>query len=221
MMKGGKRFSIFDALQEAGHFAKNPANADAQDSEGKSIYKGPVQYPKLLYHPEGLMRISVPASAEMTPFGPQLLNEQRELVTRLVDSEESEAQAVAEGWHDHPAKAHVVANSLIAKRNAEIEALNVKREANGLAPLALLALRTIPPISDSTRVKDLEAQIKELEAKLQRTAADERALAPTTVAKPSVEELADELPLSPAPRPLSPTAKPLGRAEAVKAAGLV
>jgi hypothetical protein len=156
-MAGGKRFTIFDAMEDRGVFRANPANLQAVDSDGRSIYKK-VEYPRMLYHPEGQERISVPAAAEMTPFGPQWLGEQRELINRIVNNEEEEREALAEGWHDHPSKAIRARNEIIAKENIE-------RKAQGQKALPL---SIIPPLSSDTRISELEAQKRALEDEVKR-----------------------------------------------------
>ena len=146
MAKQSRRFSIYDMLEENGVFDSNPANIGSVDKDGASLYRGPVEYPKMLYHPEGAERVIVPAQAETTPFGPQMLGEQRELVYREVASKSEEREALAAGWHDHPAKA--------------IAAGNKVREAKGLAP------RAVPAISTMSLVKSLEEQLADMQRQL-------------------------------------------------------
>lgn len=102
----GKRFTIYDQMEERGVFAANPANADSQNEQGEPLYKGPVEYPKMLYHPHGELYVAIPAMPEVTPFGPRMLNEQKRLITKVIGSKEEELEALQEGWHDHPQKAH-------------------------------------------------------------------------------------------------------------------
>ena len=156
-MPGGKRFTIFDEMENRGIFRANPANLQSVDSDGKSIYKK-VEYPRMLYHPEGEERVSVPATAEMTPFGPQWLGEQRELINRIVNDEEEELTALAEGWHDHPAKAIRARNEILMKENIE-------RKAQGQKPIPLAV---VPPLSSDTRINELEAQKRALEDEVKR-----------------------------------------------------
>lgn len=112
----GRRFTIYDMMEEKGAFASNPANADAQDLKtGEPLYAGPVEYPKMFYHPEGQLFVAIPAMPETTPFGPKMLNEQKRLVTRVVKGKEEELEALAEGWHSHPAQAHAARQALEAK----------------------------------------------------------------------------------------------------------
>lgn len=152
MPKQSRRFSIYDMLEENGVFDSNPANLSSVDKDGQSLYKGPVEYPKMLYHPEGEERISVPAQAEITPFGPQMLGEQKELVCREVGSKVEERELRDAGWHDHPAKA--------------IAAGNKVREARGEK------LRIVPAISTTSLVTSLEAQLAEMKLKLEQAQAE-------------------------------------------------
>ncbi len=114
-----KRFTQYDLMDAAGIFAANPANADAmQDGEGNSIYKGPVQYPRMMYHPEGEERILVEGQFVTDGEGNPLLRngepivrgQQKELVWEMVNSLEEEQVLCAEGWHDHPADSIAAAN---------------------------------------------------------------------------------------------------------------
>ncbi len=145
------RFTIYDAMEQDGVFDRNPANPNSRDNDGNSIYTGPVEYPKMLYHPEGEERIVVPAEIIMTPLGAKEVNEQRELIHKTVGSVEEEAALITEGWHDHPAKAvkvRVMATIASSK-------LTPKEEAKLLA--------TIPKLSPtSNKVAELEAEIAKL-----------------------------------------------------------
>lgn len=99
-----------------------------------SDYEGPVSYPQMFYHPQGESRVLVPGEAINTPLGVQVVGEQRELINQIARTK-IEADALrASGWHDHPAKA-------IA--------------ASGKAA---------PAVSPDMRIKDLEAQIRALQA---------------------------------------------------------
>ncbi len=136
MARQARRFTIYDAMEDKGVFEANPANVDSRDHEGASLYRGPVAYPKMLYHPEGEMRISVPGTVESTPWGPKEFGEQRELITRTVNSKAEEDAFIKQGWHTHPAKALVASGALS------------------------------PPVSSDERVLDLEAQMEKMKAEL-------------------------------------------------------
>src|ERR1700729_1513949 len=119
LFNNGQRFSIFDALEAKGLFRSNPANANARNNEGNAIYQGPVEYPKMLYHPTGERRILVPGSAEVGSlagqYAGQYLNEQTEIIWKTVESKEEEEFLLAEGWHTHPAQAIEAGNRIRVK----------------------------------------------------------------------------------------------------------
>lgn len=107
-----KRFTIYDAMEARGDFAKNPANTCSVDPvSGVSNYKRQ-EFPKMLYHPDGAERVTRPGEALATPLGVKIVGEQRELVHRIVADEKELNQALKEGWHLSPAKA--------MKRGAEL-----------------------------------------------------------------------------------------------------
>jgi hypothetical protein len=110
MARKPNRFTVFDMMEQRGVFEANPANQDSRDPEtGESLYKGPVEYPKMMYHPTGETRVSVPAEAMVTPFGPKLVGEQRELVHQVVQNAEEEAALREAGWHSSPSRASAIA----------------------------------------------------------------------------------------------------------------
>lgn len=135
--QNGQRFTIYDALESAGVFSANPANAGARKPDGTSLYKGPVEYPKMMYFPQQV--VIVPASAEVGSLAGQYsgmsLNEQKALKDRIVNDAEEEEQAVSEGWVYTPIEA--------------IEGINEKRTAKGLE------LIPVPPVSSAIRVTQL------------------------------------------------------------------
>lgn len=148
----GNRFTIYDALDKTGYFDKNPANSTAYDkTTGNSTYLGPVQYPKMLYHPLGEEKITVPAELITTPFGPKAVGEQREMLWEIVDSQEKEAELVMEGWHDHPAKA--VRARVLAFIEASPDLSEKDREK---------MLKAVPAMSSEGKIRDLETEIARL-----------------------------------------------------------
>lgn len=149
----GNRFTIFDALDAAGYFDKNPANAFARDkTTGENLYQGPVEYPKMLYHPEGEEEVTRAGEVVVNPLtGPAMLNEHRAMIHRIVRDSEEEAEALADGWHPHPALAIRSRVEAFIKSN---EGISEKEKAKLLA--------AIPAISSDQRIKDLESEIKRL-----------------------------------------------------------
>lgn len=104
-MPRNKIFTVYDMMEDKGVFSSNPANADSRDKEGQSLYNGPVQYPKMLYHPLGEQKIIEPERQEMGPFGPVRIPAKYEMISVVAKSEAEEAKLVSEGWHTHPARA--------------------------------------------------------------------------------------------------------------------
>ncbi len=150
----GHRFSIYDALEKSGHFDSNPANSFARDATtGESTYLGPVEFPKMLFHPDGEERITVPAEIISTPMGAKAVGEQRELQWMIVKNKAEEGAALAEGWHLHPAQAVRKRVELFIAANPEI---SEKDKAKFLA--------AIPTISSSNKIQELEAEIARLTA---------------------------------------------------------
>ena len=101
MARGGRhnRFTVFDVLDQKGVFEENPANPQS------NLYMGPIEYPKMFYHPTGKRRIVQKAEILATPMGPMKVGEQFEMISRVVNTPEDERRAREAGWHDHPAKA--------------------------------------------------------------------------------------------------------------------
>lgn len=106
MPRAANRFTIYDALDAQHYFDTNPANQDSRDpTSGTSLYQGPVQYPRMMYHPQGVERVVV--RGERVKIGDEWMTvgEQKEIIYRIVNSEAEEKAAVAEGWHHHAASA--------------------------------------------------------------------------------------------------------------------
>jgi hypothetical protein len=132
MARGGRhsRFTIFDVMEAQGTFDLNSANSSSPR------YSGPVEYPKMFYHPTGKTRVIQRAEILNTPFGPQKVGEQFELISRLAKDEGEEDRLRTAGWHDHPAKA-------IAAGGGDA-----------------------PPMTAHGRIADLERQLAALQAQL-------------------------------------------------------
>ena len=157
-LKNGDRFTVYDAMDAAGYFATNPANANARDKDGRGLYKGPVKFPMMLYHPQGELRVSVQGTRERTSWGTvEMFGEQTELISREVRSEEELTEALDEGWHKHPAKAIRAANESW-------------RKERGLPALA------VPAISAGSLIADQEAEIRRLTELLEQNRKDKELL---------------------------------------------
>ena len=149
-----KRFTQFDAMEARGDFVVNSANANSPD------YNGPQAFPRMVYAPEEEILVSG-TYEEVKGKGVMLLGEQKALRNRLVNSRTELADALADGWFDHPAKA--------------LGALIERNRANGLEDN-----RAVPPITAQETIDSYERRIAELQAKL-----DESQKAPLDAATPS------------------------------------
>ena len=164
-LKNGDKFTIYDAMEASGYFVKNPANAGARDENGKSLYAGPVKFPMMVYHPQGEERVAVPGTMERTAYGTvELFGEQRELVSKEIASEKELSDALAEGWHKHPAMAIRAGNESW-------------RKEQGLRPVA------VPAISAGSLIADLEEKNRRLTELLEEAKRNEEELGATTAAK--------------------------------------
>jgi len=124
------RFTIYDVMESQGVFDENSSNAYSPN------FKGPQEYPKMFYHPEGRERLTQRAEILATPMGPEKVGEMFELVNRLANDADEEAALRELGWHDHPAKAMKAAG------------------------------KEMPPVVSVNREADLEEQIRILTAEL-------------------------------------------------------
>src|SRR5215471_635883 len=93
------RFTIYDVMEAQGILDENKANTSSPD------YGGPLEYPKMFYHPRGETRVTQRAEIIATPLGPQKVGEQLELVHRIANNADEERAFRELGWHDHPSKA--------------------------------------------------------------------------------------------------------------------
>lgn len=182
------RFTIYDVMENKGYFSANPANPNARDkTDGHSLYSGPVEFPKMLYHPNGEERILVPAEILTTPLGPKLVGEQRELVSMTVQNSEEEAAALADGWWDHPSKA--------IRRRVELAI-----EANpGLSEKERQKmLQAVPMMSSDTRILELEKELARLTGQMdaERAQREQEQGKQAAVGKPGNQKIG-----APAPAP--------------------
>jgi hypothetical protein len=151
------RYTVYDAMEAKGVFEANPANAASRDPDtGASLYSGPVEFPKMLYHPSGERRITEQATAVSTPFGPKLLGEKREMISKVVKTPAEEAELLEAGWHKTPQRAMAAAGEIelpedpqdtIARLTAQINELNA---AKGEAEAQVLA----QPLGVGTKARD-------------------------------------------------------------------
>lgn len=107
-------FTIYDVMDKKGVFDANPANASSPEHEDFKR-RGQTEYPKMLYHPDGETRITVPAEIIVTPLGPKEVGQQRELIHQVASNEIEELELLKAGWHEHPADALKAGEKLAAK----------------------------------------------------------------------------------------------------------
>jgi hypothetical protein len=109
-----KVYSIYHSMEDRGLFETNKANVQAVSNDGLSIYEGPVQYPKMLYHPKGELhcisqgilvtdRDSRPVFDETGK--PKYAGAVWGVKNVIVESEAQEEEMVALGWHYTEAQA--------------------------------------------------------------------------------------------------------------------
>ena len=106
-MKTNRVYSIYSEMEHKGVFSHNPANMNSFDKEtGQSLYDGPVQFPMMLYHPQGKTEIITPEIKIAGRNGPEIETpEQRSLISLTVTDATEYNRAREEGWHEHPADA--------------------------------------------------------------------------------------------------------------------
>lgn len=153
------RFTVFDVMERKGMFKDNTANMVAGAKYKKQ------EYPKMFYHPTCETFVTVQAVAEMTPFGPRMVGEQREIVNKIAENLEEEKVLRAEGWHDHPSKAIAVAIAAGATRWG--------KEA--------------PPISSAEHIEHLESELERLKKQL----ADLQGATPLVAVEPPAGPVVD------------------------------
>jgi len=125
-------------MDAKGLFDMNSANSSSPQ------YQGPVEYPKMFYHPLGKQRVVQKAEILQTPFGPQKVGEQWELIARTVSDADEERRARAAGWHDHPAKAIEAGGEKAPPMAARSRIAELERQINSLTA-QLNAARAAPP----------------------------------------------------------------------------
>jgi hypothetical protein len=130
-----QRLTIYDMMDAKGYFATNPANPGSRDSEGKMLYAGPVEYPKMFYHPNGETKLVDRGTLRATLVGPEKINTRLELVSQIAHGPEEEAELRAAGWHDTPGKAIVAGGGdappegpMEAKAKLEAEVVELRKQ---------------------------------------------------------------------------------------------
>lgn len=153
--------TIYHVMDARGVFEDNPANAGSRDDQGQPLYVGPVQYPKMFYHPHGDERVVVQAEILEKPGGRvQEVGEKREIIWTLARNVEEEERLRSEGWHDHPAKAIEEATK---------------------NPNSKWYKKTPPPMGADTKIRGLEDEV----ARLKRQLEEAQALAAVAARRPA------------------------------------
>jgi hypothetical protein len=151
-----KRFTQFDAMEARGDFEANEANASSPN------YAGPVEFPRLVYAAEEEV-IASGSYEEVKGRGTILLGEQKALRNRTVRDRTELADALADGWFDHPAKA--------------LRALIEDNRAKGVEDR-----RTVPPISAQETIDSYERRLAEMQSQLDEARAHMADMPPPAVA---------------------------------------
>jgi hypothetical protein len=139
-MRGGRhsRFTVFDVMEAKGLFDMNAANSSSPQ------YSGPVEFPQMFYHPTGKRRVIQKAELLQTPFGPQKVGEQFEIISRIANNAAEAARLVEAGWHDHPAKAIAASGEQAPPMTAHGRISDLERQL-AIVTAQLQAARAAPP----------------------------------------------------------------------------
>lgn len=161
-MAGMQRYSVYDHMERKGAFQGNPANPDSRDSQGQSLYKGPVNYPKMFYSPKGEELEISPAHLEFDRGREFTVPAKHELKTAVADSPEAERKLRAAGWHDHPAKSIEAGNRERAKLGQTLRPVPEMSSAEVASRRALDAASEALEAKDEalTEAKDEIAKLK-------------------------------------------------------------
>jgi hypothetical protein len=138
-------------MEAKGLFDQNAANSSSP------MYAGPVEYPKMYYHPKGLKRVIQKAEFLQTPVGPQKVGEQFELISRIAKSQEEEDRLVRAGWHDHPAKAIAASGENAPPMTAHGRIADLERQMQILQN-QLAAARSAPTPEPEEEVDEFEPE---------------------------------------------------------------
>jgi hypothetical protein len=155
------RGTPYHRMNEAGWFSGNPANVGSQNEDGSPAYHGPIPYPKMLYHPEGLFRVTNPGQKVRDVDGSvMVIGQQEELVNRVVANAKEHRAALAEGWHETPAQALAAGNALGKYQRQVPVSTSAERIASLEAQIALLQaeLKASGHVSDPVDGPDPEAE---------------------------------------------------------------
>lgn len=111
---GSNIFTIYHVMDKRGDFDSNPANAQAVNVDGVSIYKGPVEYPKMVFHPKGEREIMSMGTVvveegkivrDPATGQPQRTGDIWGTKNKIAADETQYQEFKALGWHDTEAEA--------------------------------------------------------------------------------------------------------------------
>jgi len=151
-----KVYSVYHAMEDRGVFEMNPANAQSVDKDGLSLYKGPVSYPRMLFHPRGELEVVFQGVLVVDPQrggapildssgNPRYTGTQVGVKWKIVNSAEEEAELLALGWHKSEAAARRLnpetsatapaktREEILKERIAELEAKFAEQERTVVA----------------------------------------------------------------------------------------
>ncbi len=124
--------TVYDVMEAKGVFTANRANADAVDPiTRESVYERQ-EFPRMVYHPKGKVRELNRAELVNTPFGPEAVGRQTEMIYRIVKDKAEFDAALAEGWHEHPADAIAAGGGKAPPKSSAAELERLKREHGDL-----------------------------------------------------------------------------------------
>lgn len=149
-MRGGRnsRFTVFDVMEAKGLFDENPANSSSPR------YQGPVEFPKMYYHPQGKMRVVQKAEMLNTPLGPQKVGELFELIARIAKDQTEADRLERAGWHDHPAKSIQASGQQAPPMTAHGRIADLERQVMILQNQIAQAKMAPPPPPDDDEIVD-------------------------------------------------------------------
>ena len=125
--------TVYDRMRAKGMFSSNPANEGSRDpNTGESLYKGPVPFPKMLYHPQGKKRVTSPEVVVPGPAGATTVPAQYEIINKIVQNKAEYEEALKAGWQEHPADSFWAGLSEEERQYVEKPAKSAQTRINSL-----------------------------------------------------------------------------------------
>ena len=148
-----KMMTRYHVMEAQGAFASNPANADAVSEQGEILYAGPIEYPKMMYHPLGEEREIEPERREPSPTGVQIIPAKMEMIYQVVNNDSEEMALRDSGWHDHPAKALVAAGKKAPAISSQQHINSLEAQIAALQKQLLASAKSDEEVSHPERAK--------------------------------------------------------------------